>query len=116
VLMVSVLHFVPDADDPRSIVDTYLGAAAPGSHLVVSHVSTDHLSTSLTAGVERARDLYDSTTNPVTVRPREWVVDLFAGLDLLDPGVVLLSQWRPDSPAEPHPQRVPVLAGVGRKP
>jgi SAM-dependent methyltransferase len=114
VLLVSVLHFVPDDDDPAGVVAAYRDATAPGSHLVVSHGTWDRRQ-DLTEEVQR---LYQRSSNPVTLRSRQQVADLFAGYQLVDPGVVHLPQWRPDSldDVTDHPEDIPGFAAVGRKP
>ncbi|KAA5838132.1 SAM-dependent methyltransferase [Saccharopolyspora hirsuta] len=114
-MMVAVLHFVPDADDPRKIIARYREAMAPGSFLVVSHASAESRPD---VGPAHA-DLYRKrTTTPMTMRTRTEVAGFFDGFELVDPGVVFLQQWRPAAPAEvgENPERLPGLAGVGRKP
>jgi trans-aconitate methyltransferase len=114
VLMVAVLHFVPDEDDPTRLVTRFREAVSSGSYLALSHA---------TAG-ERAdraaehRGLYQRTATPMTMRTREQVERLFDGWELVEPGLVSLPQWRPEpgSPELDRPERMPGLAGVGRKP
>jgi len=114
VLMVAVLHFVPDEDDPTRLVARFREAVSSGSYLALSHA---------TAG-ERAdraaehRGLYQRTATPMTMRTREQVERLFDGWELVEPGLVSLPQWRPEpgSPELDRPERMPGLAGVGRKP
>jgi hypothetical protein len=65
-----------------------------------------------------AQQVYHRTANPLTIRTHEAVYALFNGLDILDPGVVYVSQWRPD-PTDPPvdwPERHAMVGGVGRKP
>jgi SAM-dependent methyltransferase len=114
VLMVAVLHFVPDDADPAGLVARFRDAGPAGSYLALSHA---------TAGSEadRAaehRGLYQRTATPLTMRTRDEVVRLFDGYELVEPGVVYLPQWRPEpgEPAVERPERIPGLAGVGRKP
>jgi hypothetical protein len=114
VLMVAVLHFVPDEDDPAGLVARFRDAVPAGSYLALSHA---------TAGeqADRAaehRGLYQRTATPMTMRTRDQVVRLFDGWELAEPGVVSLPQWRPEpgTPALDRPERMPGLAGVGRKP
>jgi hypothetical protein len=115
-LMVSVLHFVTEADDPRGVIAAYREALAPGSMLVIAHGSDD------TAGMPQdhlhtAREMYARSVAPVTLRSRAEVEALFAGFDLVDPGVVWIPQWRPDSAeadSEPGPGSPRAgYAGVG---
>ena len=114
VLMVAVLHFVPDQDDPARLVARFRETVSSGSYLALSHA---------TAG-ERAdraaehRGLYQRTATPMTMRTREQVERLFDGWELVEPGLVYLPQWRPEpgGPELDRPERMPGLAGVGRKP
>ena len=113
VLMVAVLHFVPDEDDPAGLVARFRDAVPAGSFLALSHA---------TAGqqADRAaehRGLYQRTATPMTMRTRDQVARFFDGYDLLEPGLVYLPLWRPDSTEPPveRPERMTGLAGVGRK-
>ncbi|HEY3502354.1 MAG TPA: SAM-dependent methyltransferase [Actinocatenispora sp.] len=113
-LMVALLHFVPDGDDPAGLVRRYADALAPGSVLAVSHGTGD----GRTEQSDRMVRLYAGTANPLTARTRAGVAALFDGFELVDPGVVFLPLWRPDSPADvpDRPERFCSYAGVGRKP
>ncbi len=112
VLMVALLHFVPDADDPKSLLKRYHSALAPGSYLVMSHVTDEGLNLRVGAAAE----MYRTTDRPACVRDREQITELFDGFELVEPGVVLTPQWRPDSPTESvDPSRAAALGGVGRK-
>jgi hypothetical protein len=110
VLFVSVLQFVSD-DDAREAVARFTGAAAPGSYLVLSHVTSDPDPEAAAAGAA----VYASTANPVRVRTREQILALFGGLDILEPGLVPISQWRPEEPAPAGAGRAWMLGGIGRK-
>ena len=114
VLMVAVLHFVPDEADPAGLVARFRDAVPAGSFLALSHA---------TAGqqADRAaehRGLYRRTATPMTMRTRDQVAGFFAGWDLLEPGLVYLPLWRPDPGEAPveNPERMTGLAGVSRKP
>ncbi|QGK70710.1 hypothetical protein GIY23_15360 [Allosaccharopolyspora coralli] len=112
VMMVAVLHFVADSDDPRSIIGAYRGALCPGSFLALSHASHEGQPQQAASH----EDLYRRrTTTPMTMRSRDEVTALFAGFELVEPGVVYLTQWRPESSdaAAENPERFPGLAGVG---
>jgi hypothetical protein len=114
VLMVSVLHFVADEHRPAEFIARYLDEVVAGSHLVISHASTDG-----TAAAAVAQGVYNQqrSPNPMRMRSRDEVVDLFGGLDLLEPGIVRIPQWRPDDPDDvPADVEVyPGFAGVARK-
>jgi hypothetical protein len=113
VLMFAVLHFVDDYEVARQTVRGYVEAAPTGSYLVVSHGTHE------TVG-ERGKQverLYTRTDNPLTPRNQAQVSRLADGLELVEPGVVFLPSWRPDSPeeVEDHPERSSTYAMVARK-
>lgn len=114
VLMVAVLHFVPDDADPGGITAQFRDAVASGSHLAISHGTQEGGDPEDGA---RIQALYARSASPLTARTRAEVTDLFAGFELLDPGVVYLPLWRPDTPDDfsGGPERSSTLAGVGRK-
>jgi len=112
VLLVAVLHFVPDSDGPASIVQAITDHLAPGSYVVISHVTGDQLPA---AAVRQARQIYLGAFTSGAARSRDAIGRLFDGLDLIPPGLTSVTAWRPR-------RRVtaarPVLfwAGIGRKP
>jgi hypothetical protein len=112
-LMVAVLHFVPESSDPRSAITRYLRPMAPGSYFVVSHGTVDEFD-DMPPGADKQ---YDRTTTPFISRTRRQVMDLMAGTELVEPGLVWTPQWRPESPEDvgDHPELMGILAGVGRK-
>jgi hypothetical protein len=94
VLLVSVLQFIADSDDPQAIVAAIRAELAPGSFLVLSHVSAD-----LMADEEAARRVvsaYQRANAPAWPRPRAEVLRFFDGFDLVEPGLVTKPRWRPD--------------------
>ena len=114
-MLISVLHFVADSDDPAGILATLLAALPPGSFLAASHISPEHNP----AGIHSLEDTY--RTAGVTVQSRtaeEFGRLVFTGLDLVDPGVVLVTEWRPEPGAvhPPQPQEVNGYGALGRKP
>ena len=95
-MLVAVLHFLVDAEDPAQVVATLVGALAPGSYLVASHVTPEHDP----AGVGGLERTYRQAGIPAQARTaREFAALAFGGLELVAPGVVLVSQWHP--PAGP---------------
>jgi S-adenosyl methyltransferase len=92
VLLVAVLHFLDDDDDPWAIVDFFKDQVAPGSFLVISHVTADHLSPD---AARRAREAYVGASAPGVARTREQVARFLGGLDVVSPGLVNVSEWRP---------------------
>jgi SAM-dependent methyltransferase len=112
VCLVAVLHFVTEAEDPYRLVAGIRDRLAPGSYLVLSHVTRDNLPGDLAAQAVR---LYDSASAPLTPRTRDQVRRFFDGFEILPPGIVHDSDWRPDgADALPDPPRLG-WAGVGRK-
>lgn len=113
VLLVAVLHFVPDADNPTAIIADYCDAIAPGSYVVICHATHE-------GNAERAethRRLYARTRTAMTTRTRADVGAMLNGLDLLEPGVVRMPLWRPDPSETPteEPERFAGYAAVARK-
>lgn len=112
-IMVAVLHFVSEDDDPGSAIDQFRDAVTPGSYLVVSHGSDEVRR----AAAQQAKKLYESANDKGTFRTRSRVRELFADWQLVDPGVVWVPEWRPDWPDEvgPEPSDSVMIAAVGRK-
>jgi hypothetical protein len=112
-MLVAVLHFIQDEDKPASIIATLLDGLASGSYLVASHVTAEHDPAGPAAG-QRA---YRESRLSAQVRNSDTFAELaFSGLTLVPPGVVLVSEWRPDEPGpRPTPGEVSCYGGVGRK-
>jgi hypothetical protein len=110
VLLLAILHFIPDSDDPGGIVAALTSALAPGSYLVISHLTSDLAPGPVSAGV----GAYNAAV-PMGVIPRTHaqVTALFGGLQLVPPGVVPLTEWRP-AVAGPAAQ-ADLYAGVARR-
>jgi hypothetical protein len=113
VLLLAVLHFVTDAEDPASLVAAFREALAPGSYLAVSHGTAHGAPPEVAARSGEARRVYDSATSRIAYRDPAEVSQFLQGFSLVEPGLVHISQWRP-------PVAVPYefdgfLAAVGRK-
>lgn len=93
VLMVSVLHFVADADNPFGIIAAVRNALAPGSYLALSHTSTDFMPDK--DAVRRVLAAYEKSNAPVRPRGKADILRFFEGFDLVEPGLVAKPQWRP---------------------
>ena len=110
-LFVASLHNIPDADDPAGLVRKYLAALAPGSYLVISHVTGDF-------APEQMAQVTASYADRGAVfigRTRAEISAMFNGRDLVYPGVVQISHWRPDDGTLPqNAARVWGYAGVAR--
>ena len=109
ILFVAVLHYVPDPD-AHDAVAAYASAAAPGSHLVLTHVTggTDPPASAV------GRAVFARSANPVTPRTEERVLAFFDGLEILEPGLVPVQQWRPEDHAPAGPDKSWLIGGVAR--
>ncbi|HZO64868.1 MAG TPA: SAM-dependent methyltransferase [Kribbellaceae bacterium] len=97
VLMISVLLFVTDEEGPAELVARYVSVLAPGSYLAISHGSTDDVPPRLRAQIDSVAAAYEKAGQPVIARGRAEITSWFTGLELIDPRVVALPHWRPDS-------------------
>ena len=113
-LLVAILHFVPDEQDPARAVATLVDALPPGSYVTVSHGSPEFNPEAAAAWSRTWRD----SGVPFQLRTTDEVADLaFRGLDLVEPGLVVVSEWRPQGAGpRPLPAEVAVVGGVARKP
>jgi hypothetical protein len=113
VLMVAVLHCIPDEDDPYGLVTRLMGAVVPGSFLVASQPPSDMQrdAPGLSEGVAAVSALM---ADKITPRSHEQVTRFFDGLELLEPGVVPIQKWRPDTEEEAN-ARAGMWAGAARK-
>jgi SAM-dependent methyltransferase len=112
VLLVAVLHFISEDDGPPAIVAAIRDVLGPGGYLVLSHVTGDiRCDSAANAAVH-----YKKVTSGATLRGRDEILRFFAGLELIDPGLVQVPHWRPDGPEPADASKVWILGGVGRKP
>lgn len=110
----ALLHFVPDDRRPRELVARLLEPLVSGSYLSLSHCTGDYAPEAWQAII----DTYIQRGTPAQVRNRAEVERFFTGLDLVDPGLVLAHQWRPEpgsGPAVLTERQVSLYAGVARK-
>jgi hypothetical protein len=113
VLMNAVLHFVPDDAEAAALVAAYRDAMPVGSYLAISHAGRVTVEA---ARVERGVETYSRTVAPVRMRSPQEVAAWFDGMEMVDPGVVYCSQWRPDPAAvQRHGDPLPQICAVGRK-
>lgn len=111
VVLLGLLDFLPDDDEAYAIMRTLVAGIPSGSHVVISHPTREVNP----AGVDRAFDLWNAHgCTPIRARTPAGIERFFEGLELLDPGVVSCSRWRPDEGADTAP--VIDFAGVARKP
>ena len=113
-LLVAILHFIRDEEDPAGIVATLRDALPPGSYLILTHGTQDFHPP---GGADMAAAGYKNATAPLVLRTHKRVSAFFDGFDLLEPGLVQAPLWRPDG-RRPRPrdlEKIGIYAGVGRK-
>jgi hypothetical protein len=110
-MMLGIMGQIPDSDHPLAIISQLVSALSSGSYLAFS----DGVNTSETLN-EASRQLNQSQHNAYHLRSPEQVAEFFDGLELVDPGLVTLARWRPETTPFPEQDEVPGMCGVGRKP
>lgn len=112
VLAVAILHFISDEEEPGAIVARIREALAPGSVIILSH-ATAEISPETALGVQTA---YRAQGVPLTLRDRAAFAELFAGFELVEPGIQVVSDWRATDPESDRPSHAEVswYGGVGR--
>jgi hypothetical protein len=109
-LFAASLHNIPDLDDPTGIVARYLAAVAPGGYLVISHVTGDFAPDQMRAVTAE----YQQRGTVFVGRGKEAIRGMFNGRDLVAPGLVPMSQWRPGDGGEASAARIWGYCGVAR--
>lgn len=115
-LMIAVLHFVGDQDQPAEIVRRYQQRLSSGSWLAISHITDEGLNDEQATGVRRFVGAYRHTTNPLWLRDSSQIRSWFGDWRLLEPGLVHLPDWRPERAGAADPVARPFgWAGVAEK-
>ena len=112
VLLFGILPFIQDDDSPYAVVDVLMSAMPEGSYLVVSHLAKDLFPKQMPAF---ARALNEYSSVEMLLRDKAEVSRFFHGLELVEPGVVQVSQWRPRTVREGNAPAAS-WGGVGRRP
>lgn len=120
ILLLAILHFIPDAADPRKITEILREALPVHGYLAISHaVRLDDASEGPRPATQAAAPLVADSAAPTEVTPRTVpeIMSFFHGFPLVDPGLAPLPLWRPEPDEErpPRPERFQTLGGVGRK-
>jgi hypothetical protein len=112
-LAITIGHYVLDEHDPAGVFASYRDVLAPGSYLALTHLTDDF--TQVNGG--ELTEMMKKSQNSVQARPRADVLGLFGDFELLEPGLVTTSQWRPEQAAAPgdNPQDDGLYAGVALK-
>jgi S-adenosyl methyltransferase len=118
-LLLAILHFIPDDQDPAGIVARFRDALPPGSYLAISHATKDiptrpDMTPAQMADMgTKVERLYQVTTASIVTRTGAQIARFFDGLDLVDPGLVEIQRWRPDDQSSLLPGGF--YGGVGHK-
>jgi hypothetical protein len=114
VLLIDVLHHIPDTDDPGGFVQDYVGAACPGSYVAIAHTSDGD---ALVNGLTMFNHFYQIPVPSFTFRNLTQGKAFFKGLNLIAPGIVPIPQWRPEEDADTYadPEHFPAWCGLGQK-
>lgn len=112
VMLISVLHLIPDEDDPHAIVTRLMEAVPSGSWLALSHPARDVHPQQVTEAASRFNQLAPAKA---TLRTRAEILRFFDGLELLEPGLVQVHQWRPGVAAPGHNREAAGYCGLARK-
>jgi hypothetical protein len=113
VMLLGILQGIPDQDDPGAIVGRLMDAVPRGSYLAISQIASDVAADEVAEGVQR----YNAqAVAPVAARTQAEVCRFFAGLEVLEPGVVQVHRWRPGTGDLGSGRNLAIYAGVGRKP
>lgn len=118
VLVVALLHFIPDDIEAEKLMHSLYDLVAPGSYFAFTHAMTEPTVVLTPEGLERASSVYQRSTAPFAARSRERIQRLVTHLALVEPGLVYLPLWRPEGPDDiflNEPERTAGLAAVGRK-
>ncbi|MFJ3310012.1 SAM-dependent methyltransferase [Streptomyces sp. NPDC086549] len=110
-LLVAVMHFISDAEDPEGTVAILRDALPTGSWLVLSHATGDVHDDRR----EEAAAVYNSATAALNLRSHARVLDFFGDFTLVDPGLVKVTDWRPDQPPKRDAPPIGIYGGVARK-
>jgi S-adenosyl methyltransferase len=113
IMLIAILHLVDDEADPRRTVAKLIDAVPSGSYLAISHLSSDiEASAARSEAHDRLRQLMHEKQ---TLRSHYEVASFFTGLEMLEPGLVRIPEWRPHHDAEAK-SRSALWGGVARKP
>jgi hypothetical protein len=111
-MLLAILHFIPEEDDPYAIVRRLVDALPAGSYLVISHATSDYLPPALVADISSGRH------GQGRLRTKAEFSMFFDGLEPVAPGMVPLAEWRAEGEPEPRPTaaETAMYAGVARIP
>jgi trans-aconitate methyltransferase len=113
VLLIAVLHFILDAEDPHRVISRMMADLAPGSYLAIAHAASD-IEASTAAAMAQSYNATSSLT--ITPRDRATVARFFDGMEMVGPGLTPLAQWWGSGPASTADSGLSCYCGIARKP
>jgi hypothetical protein len=114
-VLVALLHYITDDAQAYRLVRTLRDGLAPGSYIAISHGSYENAAPEV---VDRLEALFANSTTPAKLRSREQIAAFFEGLELVEPGLVYIPQWRPEGADDiflDEPAKSASFSGIGRK-
>jgi hypothetical protein len=117
-MLLGILHYVTDAEDPHSIVGRLLDAVPSGSYVVVSHLASDLFPVEMAELAERHNEGASETAEEAVLRNRDEVARFLDGLEVIGPGVVPLNEWHAygAETLDPGDVVIPIYGAIARKP
>ena len=115
ILLIDILHHIPEAENPAGFIEAYINALPRGSYMAVAHTDDDEVN--LETGFAMFRKLYRRLVPPLSFRNALQLTDLLKELDIIEPGIVPIPLWHPEPEDDlgSVPERFPARCGVGRK-
>ncbi len=115
IMLLGILHFIPDTDEAYATVDRLVGAVPSGSYLAMTHATLE-IGGDSQGNAEAQAEWNAKAATPITPRTKQQIARFYHDLELLEPGIVSMTQWRPDEAAKRLPAEVAGYCAVGRKP
>ncbi|MEU6714171.1 SAM-dependent methyltransferase [Nonomuraea sp. NPDC046802] len=117
IMLLGILHFIPDYDQVRQVVRRLLDAVPSGSYLALTHATFDLGDTATVEANAEAQEAWnDKAADTISARTSDQILRFFDGLELVEPGLVSMSRWRVEATPFGEPDDVAGYCGVGRKP
>ena len=113
VMLLGILQGIPDQEEPGAIIARLMDAVPSGSYLAITQIAGDVAADEVAEGVQRYNE---QAASPVAARTHAEACRFFAGLELVEPGVVQVHRWRPAAGDQGSDRNLAIYAGVGRKP
>jgi O-methyltransferase involved in polyketide biosynthesis len=113
IMLLGIIHHLTDHDEAAAVVRRLVDAVAPGSYLVITQTTNTVTGAAMD---EAVRQWNEASPTPIVIRTPQQIAGFFDGLELLEPGVVSTTQWRPDPADSGSQEPMDEFSAVGRKP